>query len=322
MASQLPEWLYEAGIGEERAALVDGDHILAARIVRDGANDGGAPRLGLITPARLVETIRKGKLGRVVLDGGPDKAAEAMLQPLPPTLTEGATTVVRIVREPVPERGRPKRALAVPSDEAPAPAPTLAEELASDGTPVRTLRAHEPDTLEHAGWSELLEEAATGEIAFVGGGLRMTPTPAMTLFDVDGDGDPPALALAGARAAAAAILRHGIGGSIGIDLPTLGSKAQRQAVDAVLAAALPDTERTAMNGFGFVQLIRRRTRASLPELIAADPALSDALALLRRLERDPQPVAVAPARVLAKVTPAWRAELERRTGRRIEWREA
>ena len=88
-----------------------------------------------------------------------------------------------------------------------------------------------------AGWSELLEEAATGEIAFPGGALRMSPTPAMTLFDVDGEGAPAALALAGARAAAAAILRHGIGGSIGIDLPTVGNKAARQAVDRALADA-------------------------------------------------------------------------------------
>lgn len=310
----MPEWVWEAGIGEQRAALVDGDRILAARIVRDD----GEMRLGLVAPARLVEILRKGKLGRIVLADG----AEAMLQPLPPGLSEGATTTVRIVREPVPERGRPKRALAVPSDDPPAPAPSLLEELAAGGGLVRTLRPHEADTLEQAGWSELLEEAATGEIAFPGGALRMTPTPAMTLFDVDGPGDPSALALAGARAAAAAVLRHGIGGSIGIDLPTLAGKVQRQAIDAVLAAALPDAERTAMNGFGFVQLIRRRTRASLPELIAADPALADALALLRRLERDPQPVAAAPARVLARIMPEWRMELERRTGRRIEWRDS
>lgn len=310
----MAEWIWEAGIGEERAALIAGGAIVAARIGRD--DDG--PRVGLIATAKLVEIVRKGALGRVILPDG----AEAMLRPLPTGLTEGGSATVRIVREPVPERGRPKRALAVPSDEAPAPAPTLREELTKSGHPVRDLRAHEPDALEAAGWSELLEEAATGEIAFPGGGLRMTPTPAMTLFDVDGDGEPAALALAGARAAAAAIRRHGIGGSIGLDLPTVGGKAQRQAVDAALAELVPDAERTAMNGFGFVQLVRRRERASLPELIAANPALADALALLRRLERDPQPVAVAPPAVLTRITLAWRAELIRRTGRPVEWRDA
>lgn len=308
----MPEWLWEAGIGEERAALVADGAIVAARIVRED----DAPRLGLVAPARLVEILRKGALGRVTLPDG----AEAMLRPLPAGWTLGATANVWIVREAVPERGRPKRALAAPSDEPPAPAPTLFEELATTGLPVRTLRAHEPDALEAAGWSELLEEAATGEIAFPGGALRMTPTPAMTLFDVDGEGEPAALALAGARAAAAAIRRHGIGGSIGIDLPTVGGKAQRQAVDTVLAAALPDAERTAMNGFGFVQLIRRRERASLPELLQADPLLTAALALLRRLERDPQPQVDAPTAVQTRILPAWREALARRTGRLTIWR--
>lgn len=310
----MAEWLYEAGIGEERAALVDGGAIVAARIVRAGDD----PRVGLVAPAKLVEILRKGALGRVALADG----AEAMLRPLPAGLTLGATARVRIVREAVPERGRPKRALAVPTDDPATPAPSLATELAATGLPVRILRAHEPDVLEAAGWGELLDEAATGEIAFPGGALRMTPTPAMTLFDVDGEGAPAALALAGARAAAAAIRRHEVGGSIGLDLPTVGGKAQRQAVDALLAAALPDAERTAMNGFGFVQLIRRRERASLPELIQADPRLADALALLRRLERDPQPRVDAPAAVRARVTPAWRAELARRTGRATAWDDA
>ena len=310
----MPEWLWETGIGEQRAALVDGDRILTARIVRDD----DALRVGRVATARLVEIVRKGALGRIVLDDG----AEAMLRPLPPGLTQGATATVRIVREPIPERGRPKRALAVPSDDPPRPAPTLREDLVTSGYPVRELRTHESDALEAAGWSELLEEATTGEIAFAGGALRLSPTPAMTLFDVDGDGEPGALALAGARAAAAAIVRHGIGGSIGLDLPTVGGKAARQAVDALLAELLPDSERTAMNGFGFVQLIRRRERASLPELLQVDPALTDALALLRRLERDPQPVAVAPATILAKIGAAWRTDLQRRTGRAIEWRAA
>lgn len=309
MATRLIEWLYEAGIGEDRAALVVDGAIVAARIDRHDAR----LRVGLVASARLVEILNKGALGLVRLDDGD----EAMLQPLPPGLTQGGRTTVRIVREAIPERGRPKRALAAPTDAVPAPAPALIETLID--APVRRLRAHEPDDLEAAGWSELLEEALSGEIAFPGGALRMTPTPAMTLFDVDGDGDPAALALAGARAAATAIRRHSIGGSIGLDLPTLAGKAARQAIDAVLADALPDAERTAMNGFGFVQLIRRRGHVSLPELIAANPVQAEALGLLRRLERDPQPNAAAPPAVLAAITTTQRAELARRTGRVIDF---
>src|SRR5207253_824231 len=110
---------------------------------------------------------------------------------------------------------------------------------------------------EQAGWSETLAEALHGEVAFAGGVLRMVATPAMTLFDVDGSGDLSALATAAATAAAQAIVRHGIGGSIGIDFPTLANKAARQVVATALDAALPlPFERTAVNGFGFLQVVR------------------------------------------------------------------
>ena len=61
----------------------------------------------------------------------------------------------------------------------------------------------------------------------------------MTLIDVDGHLPPEQLALAGAAAAARTIRRHGIGGSIGIDLPTIGGKAARQAVAEAVDAILP-----------------------------------------------------------------------------------
>jgi hypothetical protein len=74
-----------------------------------------------------------------------------------------------------------------------------------------------------------------------------------------------------------------------------------------------------MNGFGFVQIIRRRSRASLPELLRADPAAAQARALLRRIERTPPPVPAhnrVPAAVQKALAanPHWIAELARRTG--------
>ena len=305
----MAEWLHEAGIGEDRAALVEDGRILEARIELPTG-----PRLGAIHRARLVEP------GRVLLDGG----GEATLDQAPRGVTQGAALTVRIVREAIPEPGRLKLAKAVSTDEAPRPAPALLDRIAATGLPVRSLRPHEPDALEAAGWSELLGEAETGEIAFPGGALRMSPTPAMTLFDVDGGPPLGPLALAGAQAAAAAIRRHGVGGSIGVDFPTLSGKAERLGLAAAIDAALPPPfERTAVNGFGFLQIVRPRPRASIPELLRADPVAAAARAALRLLEREPpgppRPHRL-PAPVLARVEgQGWDVELMRRTGVRPIW---
>ncbi len=302
-------WLFEAGIGEARAALVDNDRIVEAAIELDC----DTLRVGTVARARLVALL-PGRRGRVALDGG-----EALLQ-VPPGITEGAALTVEIVREALPEAGRAKLARAVATDAPPHAAPDLRARLAATGHPVRELRPHEADALEAAGWSELLDEALTGEILFPVGALRLSPTPAMTLFDVDGGPPLDALAIAAAHQVAAAIRRHGIGGSIGIDFPTLQGKAQRQAVAAAIDDGLPPPfERTAMNGFGFLQIVRPRPRASLPELLRADPVGAAARAVLRSLERTPPtasrrhtlPVAVH-ARLMAE--PGWLAELARRTG--------
>jgi hypothetical protein len=142
------------------------------------------------------------------------------------------------------------------------------------------------DGLAEAGWDDLIEEARTGIIRFPGGELRVSPTPAMTLIDVDGYLAPEELAVVGASAAAQAIRRLDIGGSIGIDLPTAGSKAARLAAAAAIDEHLPQPfERTAVNGFGFIQIVRPRRRASLVEL-AQDHASFEARALLRRAALD------------------------------------
>lgn len=309
------EWLYEAGIGEARAALVEDGRIIAAAIEPD---DNGL-RVGTVARARLVERI--GARGRVSLTDG----TEVMLASIPPGLTQGAALTVRVTREAIPEPGRAKPPIVVATDEPPAPGPTLLQRITADGHPVRHLLAHQPDALEAVGWSELLDEAMTGEIAFPGGTLLCWPTPAMTLFDVDGGGPVETLALAAARAVTQAILRHGIGGSIGIDFPTLSGKGPRQAIAAEIDAGLPQPfERTAVNGFGFLQIVRPRARASLPELLRADPVGAATRAALRGIERTPPggprrhrlPTAVV-ARLEQRAD--WLAELAWRTGVVHEW---
>ncbi|MES3100728.1 ribonuclease [Sphingomonas faeni] len=305
-----PAWLYEAGIGEARAALVDDDQIVEAAIELDTE----ALKVGLVARARLVELL-PGRRGRITLDGG-----EALINHLPPGITQGASLTVEIVREALPEAGRAKLAKAVPSGLPLRPAPTLYERLVATGLPVLSPRSHETDALEAAGWSELLDEAVSGEIVFPLGALRLSPTPAMTLFDVDGAPPLDTLAIAAAHAVARAIRRHGIGGSIGIDFPTIAGKAQRNAVAAAIDETLPQPfERTAMNGFGFLQIVRPRPRASIPEILRADPVGAATRATLRTLERTPPTASrrhTLPAAVHARLMtrPDWLAELTRRTG--------
>jgi hypothetical protein len=309
----LAEWIYEAGIGEARAALIANDTILEAYI--EPENNG--LRTGAIVSARLVKVLAPGRRGIARLENGD----EALLEPLPPGLSEGRDLLVEVVRESLVEPGRPKRAKARPAVPGATPqnGPALRARLAALG-PIHDLHAHAFDRLEAAGWSELIEQAVSGEIAFPGGGLRLSLTPAMTLFDVDGVLPPADLAGAGAAAAAAAIRRMDIGGSIGIDLPTVAAKADRLAAAVAFDAHLPQPfERTAVNGFGFLQVVRRRVRASLPEQVRDDPPGHAARALLRRAERTPGAglrTLVAVPSVIATIAERadWRDLLVRRIG--------
>jgi hypothetical protein len=309
----LAEWLVEEGIGESRAILIEDGAIAEAAIELPET----VP-VGSVLEARLTQILVSGRRGLITLANGED----AVLEALPAHLTQGQALRVEIVREPIPEAGRPKRALCRYSDEPLRSGRRLAGRVGK----AMAHRPPGPDAFEAAGWSELLEEAMTGEISFPGGALRMSVTPAMTLFDVDGTLPPAALAAAGAKAAALAIRRFGIGGSIGIDLPTLAGKAERQAAAAAVDAALPRPfERTAVNGFGFLQVVRRRERASLPELLQGDPVGAAARALLRRAEWGggvgERTLHAAPA-VIARIEarPEWTSELSRRIGASVALR--
>lgn len=263
----MAEWLIERGIGETRRALVDDGVIVEAHILLDGTVPAGT-----VIAARLARVGINGRNATVRGDDG----SEYFLAYAPRGVTEGAALNVEITREAIPGNEAWKRSLARVSDALPSPAPAL------EGTTV-PFPSPSQDILEAAGWSDLLEEAASGMVEFPGGRLRISPTPAMVLIDVDGTLPAPDLAVAGARAAGQSIRRLGLAGSIGIDLPTVEGKAQRQSAGAAIDAVLPHLfERTAVNGFGFVQIIRPRTRASLVELYAGDRAAAEARALLRR----------------------------------------
>jgi Ribonuclease G/E len=311
-------WLYEAGIGEERAILVSNGKIIEARIERHGGIKAGA-----VMQAKLVKKLAGSKRAIITLT---ESGKDAILHGVPNALTEGQMLRVVIAREAVSEQGRTKWPLAKATEADVTDAPTLLQSIEASALPVQNCQAHEADHFRDAGWHEVMEEARSGVVSFSGGSLLIAVTPAMTLIDIDGELPSAHLALVGAEQAALAIRRLGLQGSIGIDFPDAGGKAERQKVaDQFDAVMTGDFERTAVNGFGLMQIVTRRTRPSLVELQQRKRMTGHALELLRQAERSKQAgnvtISAHPA-IISKIEKRqnWRAELEKRTGRRLHLR--
>jgi len=279
----LAEWLVENGIAEERAIRIDNGQVTAARIHWPGELSAGQ-----IEEAVLVSRLKDSPRGRVKFDS----AEEALVDRLPHEASEGARLRVEVTRSQLKERGRTKLAQTRPTDKAACRAPGLADVLAGNGETVRqVIRFTDGD------WEEIWSEAWSGMLDFRGGSLHFSTTPAMTLVDVDGSLPPRELALAAA-------------------------KADRKAVNEAMDAALADWphERTAMNGFGFVQIVSRLERPSLLHRIAQGRVSAATRLLLRRAEDVTDPgvllVTCHPA-VKARIKPEWLEELTRRSGREV-----
>ncbi|MCJ2181650.1 ribonuclease E/G [Novosphingobium sp. 1949] len=308
----MAEWLIEEGIGETRAILFDRGEAIAARLFL-----AGETRAGQVEDALLIARQSGSRRGTVRLASG----EEALVDALPREASQGAPLRVVVTRAAITESQRTKRAQVRPTSAPPGAAPDPATLLGAEGVSARRVQRFPEDP-----WPELIAQAIEGTIAFDGGALIVSPTPAMTLIDIDGTLPPAQLARAAVPAIAQAIGLFALGGSIGIDFPTLERKEDRRSVDAALAEALDHWphQSTAMNGFGFVQLVARSEGPSLLHRVRADPARCGARLLLRYAEAVREPgvllLTCAPA-VRRAVTPQWEAELIRRTGRTIRWKE-
>ena len=304
----MAEWLVEEGIGEHRAIRLDGATIVEARLDWPGALTAGQ-----VEDAALISKSAGSTRGTAKFASG----EEALVDNLPLDASEGSMLRLAVTRSAMRERGRGKLAQSRPTDQPIRPAPILAETLRGEGRDVRVVRRF-PD----CDWDELWNEAWSGEVAFSGGSLWFSDTPAMTLIDVDGDGDPTRLAKAAVPAIAAALRRFDLGGSIGIDFPTIQSKQERKRVDGLLAGALADWphERTAINGFGFVQIVAKLSREPVTRRLANSRVGVAARRLLRQAERMDEAgvlqLTCHPA-LKAKLKQQWLDDLARRTGREL-----
>jgi hypothetical protein len=305
----LTEWLVEEGVGEHRAVLTCNDRIIAARLHWPGALTAGQ-----VEDAKLVSRTVGSPRGIARFANG----EEAHVDRLPPSASEGGKLRLEVARPAMLETSRRKLAQARPTS-IPLRGPlTLADQLATEGHFPRAVRRF-PASLD---WSGLWAEASQGHVTFAGGTLLFYATPAMTLIDIDGEDQPFTLAKASIPPLADALRRFDLGGNIGIDFPTLREKAQRKAIDGLLDDVLADwpNERTAMNGFGFVQVVARMTRASVLALLTHNPAGAEARRLLREAEGLEGAGALAlrcPTPVAAAMRQDWLDDLARRTGRRV-----
>ena len=238
-----PQWIYEESFGEKRALLIENDQIVAARLHWHSKICAGT-----IAQAKVISRRRASSRG-TCLTVSPEPGHEVLVPDLPTDASEGTEVRLIIHREPMAERGRLKRAHGR----------YLGDHSAPETAPNQDVLTKDEHThrLPDGMWEDVWSLAAEGSLAFDGGSLVITPTPAMTLIDIDGSGSARELALAAIPAIAKAVRWLDLGGSIGIDFPTVQTKQDRKAIDAALDEALGDWphERTAINGFGFVQLL-------------------------------------------------------------------
>lgn len=304
MANSAAHWLIEHGIGEDRALLIQNDRVVAAKVFWLSKT---CARTILI--AKIVSRQAGSARALCISPEGVEINADG----LPRQYTEGTDVRLIITREAIAERGRLKRAQArYFGDDNPHVPPAS---VFTTGEHVRRF----PTGL----WEEVWGSACSGQLHFAGGSILISTTPAMTLIDIDGEGTPRELALAAVPAIEQALRWFDLGGNIGIDFPTIQDKAGRRAVDAALAASLDDWphERTAMNGFGFVQIVTRLEGPSLLHRFAASRAGACARMALRCGELAQGAgrtllLAVHPA-LKAKLKEQWLIELAERTGKEV-----
>jgi ribonuclease G len=285
--------LWDAGPGEIRAGLVEDGKLTEFRIIRLRRQEKSVLASGEHYTARIIEQRGPGKA--LVSLGGDN---QALLQSAP-KLPEGSLLAVEMVRGPVPEPGRWKLPLVKPcTDVKPSReacwhfsaepwerflqrvAPLVGAIICPDAVTANevtqlvgqsgTSIAIDPESLADADFDELIDAAVSGEFTINGGMLSIERTRAMTMIDIDGSSDALALNIAAAQEIPRLLRLLDIGGQIGIDFLNLPDRKARLTTDAALAkgcVALGQHERTALNGFGFAQIVRPRTGPSIPEIL-------------------------------------------------------
>lgn len=298
-ATSLTElWLDDAP-GERRAALAQNGAIVEVHIQRElhfALGETGKGRIERKTPSGAYI---------VTDDGGEVLVRKKVAQP------EGTRLAFEITREAISEPGRTKPPEARLLDDR--GAETHRDQLWQarlnrfDDVPGRNADISAAFDIAIAGYSQI------GDVT-----ISFQRTKAGLVFDVDGIGDALAINLTAAAEIARVLRLYQIGGMTMIDFVAVESKDARQEIaEAFDAAAASDSrpfERTAVNGFGLMQVVRARPRPSLLDQlfgtrIAAPSAETQALWLLRQASRSsgfgPRTVTATADVANLLASPAW-----------------
>ncbi len=282
-ASVMGELAVDRSPGETRAVVYEDGDAVELHIQRAGMLWPGD-----VVSARIVERSNQG----VFAETGTD---ETLLISGAASAPVGATINVEIIRSAQPEPGQRKCASARVSDAAPVRVDSLASLLAAH---------HEiapPEDFEAA-----FDCAVAGQVNVNQATVWFERTKAGLVCDVDG---PGAHVNEDAACAVACLLRlFQISGAVMVDFISTDNKAARNAIAAVFDhASIPDPrpfERTAINGFGLMQIIRPRATPSVLDVLYGTNRMqlsleTQALRLIRDASRSagfgPRQIIVAPA---------------------------
>ena len=234
--------------GERQAAIVEDGNIVEIHIQREALSalgEYGSGRIDRKTPSGAY----------VIADDG-----SALLLRSKMGIPEGARVLFEVTREAMAEPGRNKPPEISLRDYLPDPLPEKDvlwdARLASLGQPVAKGSVAEGFDLAIAGQSQLGDAT-----------VSFQRTKAGLVFDVDGIGDAFAINRIAATEIARILRLYQVGAMVMIDFVSMESKVQRTQIaeifDASSAVDSRPFERTAVNGYGMMQVVRARPRPSV-----------------------------------------------------------
>jgi ribonuclease G len=253
--------LRDAAPGEDRWALVEAEHVVELHVRRDGQAIAGETGT-----ARLTST---GAGGNFLID----ENDSTILLRNRVSVPEGSAIPYRITRSAIAEPGHIKSAEAVLLEP---DAPSMSRDAAwqasiAHGRDDLNFDTPKPANLSHLFDPILVGAVQSGPMEKNGAMISFERTKAGLIFDVDGTGNAVAINCAAATEIARLLRLYQVGGSVLIDFISMANKGERLAVgEAFDAASVTDPrpyERTAINGFGLLQIVRPRPRPSVIDMI-------------------------------------------------------